>query len=149
MSKALSPHQVLSRLSDNKRQKLEGELADIAGFRKEIMTQHDQINEALADLKVQHQQTLQQGAQASMLMMMDESIREFQQRLVVQQRHLDNLREHEQQVLKQWMLAKQENDVHVKMHAKNEHHAQRQKELRTQQEMDDVFAAKLSRGGAA
>ena len=142
----LSPHQVLSKLAEKKREDAQVSLAEFERQRGLIEQKCTELKSYRAQLTQERDALLHGSTKVSMLMMLGEAMQEQHLRLQQLEQGLQTLHEQEQSIRAEWMLANQEQEVHQKMQKKLDDAAQRKQDLRRQQQMDDVFAARVARG---
>jgi len=142
---SLSPHQVLSRLAEQERDKIQTSLAELERQRILIEQKCDALKAHRQQLMQERDELLHGRTQASMLMMLGDAMQEQHIRLMQLGQGLDALKEQEVRLRKAWITANQTSDVHKKMQYKVEKQQARKQEHRVQQQMDDVFAARYTR----
>jgi len=141
----LSPHQVLSKLAEKKCEDAQVSLAEFERQRGLIEQKCTELKKHRVQLMQERDALLHGSTKASMLMMLGEAMQEQHLRLQQLEQGLQTLHKQEQSIRAEWVLANQEQEVHQKMQKKLDHAAQRKQELRRQQQMDDVFAARVAR----
>jgi len=141
----LSPHQVLSRLADQERDRIQTLLAELERQRTLLQKKRDELKAQRQQLMAERDQLLAGSIKASMLMMLGDAMQEQHIRLLQVGQGLDALKEQEIGLRKAWIDANQTCEVHEKMQRKIEKQAMRKQEYRVQQQMDDVFAARYVR----
>lgn len=141
----LSPHQVLSRLAEQERDRIQTSLAELERQRLLLEQKCHELKDYRQHLMQERDHLLQKSIKASMLMMLGEAMQEQHIRLMQVGQGLDELKEKESGLRKIWIAVNQKCEVHEKMQKKAEKQATRKKEHRAQQQMDDVFAARYVR----
>jgi len=141
----LSPHQVLSRLAEQERDRIQTSLAELERQRMLLQQKCDELKVSRQQLMVERDQLLVGSIKASMLMMLGDAMQEQHIRLLQVGQGLDALKEQEGGLRKAWITANQTYEVHEKMQRKLEKQEVRKQEHRVQQQMDDVFAARYVR----
>ncbi|MDQ6973313.1 MAG: hypothetical protein Q9M10_00400 [Mariprofundaceae bacterium] len=141
----LSPHQVLSQLAEQERDRIQTSLADLERQRMILERKSHELKAYRQQLMQERDSLLQGRTKASMLVMLGEAMQEQHIRLMQVAQGLDELKEKERGLRQVWVAANQRCEVHDKMQKKVEKQAIRKKEHRAQQQMDDVFAARYVR----
>jgi len=140
-----SPHQVLSRLAEQKRDDIQTSLSELDRQRMLIEQKCDELKAHRQQLMQERDALLQGRTKASMLMMLGDAMQEQYLRLLQLGQGLESVKAQEDELRKSWIAANQTCEVHEKMQAKVEKEAMRKQEHRVQQQMDDVFAARFAR----
>jgi len=146
---SLSPHQVLARLADNERTKAQEALASLGRQRQVLQQRRGEVEVAMQQLIVQRDATLKAGTEASMLLMMEAAKREQQLYLLKIESEMNELYESEAALIRDWVAANQKHDSHDKMQKTLDKKALKANDVRSQKQMDDIFAAKYVREGSA
>ncbi|MDQ6994985.1 MAG: hypothetical protein Q9M18_05260 [Mariprofundaceae bacterium] len=142
----LSPHQVLSQLAEQERDRIQTSLLELERQRMLLEQKSNGLKEHGQQLMQERDQLLQESStKASMLMMLGEAMQEQYIRLMQVGQGLDEVKEKESALRKVWIVANQKCEIHEKMQKKVEKQETRKKEHRTQQQMDDVFSARYAR----
>jgi len=141
----LSPHQVLSRLSEQKRDDIQASLAELERQRMLIEQKCDELKEQRQQLMHERDVLLHGRSKASMLMMLGEAMQEQHLRLQQLGQGLDAVKAKSDVLRKEWIAANQTCEVHEKMQGKIEKKAMRKQEQHVQRQMDDVFAARFAK----
>lgn len=142
----LSPHQVLSKLAEKKRDDAQVSLAKFERQRGLIVQKCEELKGYRTQLMQERDALLHGTTKASMLMMLGTAMQEQHLRLQQLEQGLQTLHEQEKDIRAAWIAANQEQEVHQHMQKKLDGVVVRQQERRNQQQMDDVFAARVSRG---
>jgi len=145
---SLSPHQVLARLADNERTKAQEALAALGRQRQVLQQRRGEVEVAMQQLLVQRDATLKTGTEASMLLMMEVAKREQQLYLLQIESEMNELYESEAALIQDWVAANQKHDSHDKMQQTLDKKVLKAKDVRSQKQMDDIFAAKYVREGS-
>jgi flagellar biosynthesis chaperone FliJ len=146
---SLSPHQVLARLADNERTKAQEALASLGRQRQALQQRRGEVEVAMQQLVVQRDATLKVGTEASMLLMMEAAKREQQLYLLKIESEMNELYESEAALIRDWVAANQKHDSHDKMQQTLDKKVLKANDVRSQKQMDDIFAAKYVREGSA
>jgi len=141
----LAPHQVLSRLAEQKRDEIQTSLSELERQRLFLLSQCDDLKAYQQQLIKERDQVLHGSPKASMLMMLGDAMQEQHLCLVQVGQRLQDLEAQEVTLRQAWIAANQTCEVHDKMQYKLEKELSRKQEHRVQQQMDDVFAARFAR----
>jgi len=141
-----SVHQQLAKLADHQRTKVQENLADLASERLALQKKRTAVELNISKLIGQRETLQMEGAKASMLVMVDDALREQQACLQAIHEELEQLHDDEASVLKQWMGLHHKHDAHEKMVKKETQQEQKQLDRYFQQQMDDLFATRHVNG---
>ncbi len=142
---SLSPHEILAKLANHERSKVEEALSAMAARRQELRARCEEVTVYLKQLRQQREQVLKGGTQASMLLMMEAAMAEQHERIEEINVSLQAIYEQEQHLIQAWVTANQKNKVHEKMQRKFDKKEQRLQDIKTQQQLDDMSGSR-SRG---
>lgn len=138
-----SPHQLLSQVSEHKRDKESDILKQLTGYRVELEAKMDDAIQMRATLEAQRVTNMQQGTQATELLMLEQATQE--QRLCIYEvsceiAALDKAIEEQR---KKWAEQHKKCKAHETMAQKHAHTAQRKQEQTQQSVLDDQYSAKM------
>jgi len=140
---SLSPHEILAKLANHERSKVEEALSAMAARRQELRARCEEVTVYLKQLRQQREQVLKGGTQASMLLMMEAAMAEQHERIEEINISLQAIYEQEQHLIQDWVTANQKNKVHEKMQRKFDKKEQRLQDIKTQQQLDDMSGSRI------
>ncbi len=140
MSHAAS-HQLLSHIAEHKRDKEGKALQHLTTYRATLLQVVQQSSMQLAILQEQREHKIAQGAQASELMLLEQSLLEHQQHIHEVTCELATLDKAIQQQKKKWAEAHKKLKAHEKLHQQLQRKAKCLLNQKHQAAQDDQFSA--------
>lgn len=140
----LETSQILTQLSEQDRNKVEAELADLNGRRHQLEAHYRSSVDRIEQLNQQRDQAMRNRNSASLLQVFDTAFREQQAYMTIIQAALATMEEEKQQILTRLADAHRMHHSYDKMHKNEKHRQDRKQELKSQRQMDDMIASRKS-----
>jgi len=140
----LNTSKILAQLSEQDRNKVELELAELNGHKQRLMQQQQNSISRVQQLNQQRDQAMKQRNAASLLQTFNLSLHEQQTMLAAIHAGLMELEKQQQALLEKFNIAFRKHHSCEKMHHSNQRQHERQIEQKQQRQLDDLFAARHS-----
>ncbi len=138
-----SPHQLLAEIAEQKRDKESQILRELNQHHTELMYKQVSRSEQRAKLIAQYEQIMQQGATATVLSMLVQSIDESEQALVDLSCELAALDIAIRQQKEKWIVAHKKFKSHEKTHQQTQRKTKKMLHQKAQLLQDEQFATKV------
>ena len=138
-----SPHQLLSQVSEHKRDKESEVLKQLTGYRIELETKMNHAIQMRASLEAKRVTNMQQGTQATELLMLEQATQEQRLRIYEVSCEIAALDKAIEEQRKKWAEQHKKCKAHETMAEKSASIAQRKQEQTLQKNLDDQFSAKM------
>ncbi len=143
MSSASSSHLLLSQVSESKRDVEAEALSQLTEYRTKLVRMFEQAGLQKEQLIKERELQMRDGAQATELMMLEQSMLEYQQQVDDIQRDILALDLAISQQRKKWAKQHKKHKTHEGMHHKLQKKAKQAAEQKHQKDMDDQFSSRL------
>jgi len=140
----LRTSQILAQLSEQERSKAEIKLAELHSRKHQLVEQQENSISRIRQLNQQRDQAMRTRNAASLLAVFDMSVREQQVNISAIHEHLKQLDEVKQTLLTDWMQAHKRERTYGKMHDKEQRLQRRKQSLKSQRQLDDMAATRIS-----
>jgi len=138
----LNTSKILAQLSEQDRNKLELELAELNEHKQRLTQQQQHSIARIQQLNHQRDQAMKQRNAASLLQTFNLSINEQQSMLAAIHAGLNSIAEQQQALLEKFSIAFRKHHSCEKIHATNQRQHRRQLEHKQQRHLDDLFASR-------
>jgi len=134
----------LVQLSDQECSELERELAGLNQRLQHLQQQQQQGRQQISLLNLQQDQIMKQRNNAALLQDLNTSRNEQQHMLAVTQANIAEIEQQKHGVLGRMKAACRTQQAYETAHHKEEHRLQRQQDLHSQRELDDMVASRAT-----
>jgi len=140
---ARSPHQLLTQVSEHKRDKESDILKQLTDYRIELKTKMNDAIQMRATLEAQRVSNMEHGTQATELLMLEQATQEQRLRIYEVSCEIAALDKAIEEQRKKWAEQHKKCKAHETMAEKYAHTIQRKQEETQQNVLDDQYAAKM------
>jgi len=138
-----SPHQLLSQVSEHKRDKESDILKQLTDYRIELNAKMNHAIQKRATLEAQRVSNMEHGAQATELLMLEQATQEQRLRIYEVSCEIAALDKAIEEQRKKWTEQHKKCKAHETMAQKHAHTIQRKQEQTQQNVLDDQYSAKM------
>lgn len=138
-----SPHQLLSQVSEHKRDKESEVLQQLTDYRVELETKMNHAIQMRASLEAKRVTNMEHGAQATELLMLEQATQEQRLRIYEVSCEIAALNKAIEAQRKKWAEHHKKCKAHETMAQKHASLSQRKQEQTQQRNLDDQFSAKM------
>jgi len=138
----LTTSKILAQLSEQDRNKVEMEMADLNGHKQQLVQQQDQNLARIKQLNHQRDQALRNRNAASLLQAFNLSLHEQQSMLADIGVAIDDIEQKKQSLLSRFAEVYRTHYAYESIHNKQQRKNRRKDEQKTQRLMDDMIAAR-------
>ncbi|WP_038251004.1 flagellar export protein FliJ [Ghiorsea bivora] len=138
-----SPHQLLSQVSEHKRDKESDILKQLTDYHVELEAKMNDAIQMRATLEAQRVTNMEHGTQATELLMLEQATQEQRLRIYEVSCEIAALDKAIEEQRKKWAEQHKKCKAHETMAQKHAHTAQRKQEQTQQNVLDDQYSAKM------
>jgi len=140
----LTTSRILAQLSEQDRNKVEMELAELNGQKQRLLQQQDHSRIRIRQLNQQRDQALRNRNAASLLQAFNLSLREQQSMLIDSGAAMDEIEQKKQVLLNRFAEVYRMQSAYENIHDKQQRQQRRKDVQKTQRQMDDMVAARIA-----
>jgi len=140
----LNTSKILAQLSEQDRNKVELELAELNVHKQRLINQQQSSISRMQQLNQQRDQAMKQRNAASLLQVFNLSLNEQQAMLAAIHAGLREIEQQQVVLLEKFSTAFRKHHSCESMHTKNKQQQRRQQEYKQQRQLDDLFASRHS-----
>ena len=144
----LETSRILTQLSEQERNKVEAELAELNGRKHFFEQRAEQSVKHCRQLNQQRDQAMRNRNSASLLQVFDTAFREQQNIQVAIQASIVTLEQYKEDILKRLADAQRTHHAYDDLHQKAVRKQSRTNELKSQRQLDDIVASRKSAASA-
>ncbi|TLS69258.1 hypothetical protein FE236_09770 [Mariprofundus erugo] len=137
------------QLSEQERNAVEAELAELNRQSQQLRGQQQHANQHITQLHRQRDQIMKQGNTASLLQAFNASLIEQQHVISIINNNIYQLEQQKQTILSRLKEACKTHHAYETVHHQEEHRQQRQMEMSSQRQLDDLIASRASARAAS
>jgi len=138
----LTTSRILAQLSEQDRNKVEMELAELNGYKQRLLQQQDHSRIRIRQLNQQRDQALRNRNAASLLQAFNLSLHEQQSMLIDSGAAMDEIEQKKQVLLSRFAEVYRMQSAYENIHDKQQRQQNRKDVQKTQRQMDDMVAAR-------
>jgi len=138
----LTTSRILAQLSEQDRNKVEMELAELNGHKQRLLQQQDHSRGRIKQLNQQRDQALRNRNAASLLQAYNLSLREQQSMLAAACSAMDEIEQKKQVLLSRFTEVYRMQHAYENIHDRQQHQQRRKNEQKSQRQLDDMIATR-------
>jgi len=140
----LTTSKILAQLSEQDRNKVEMELAELNGQKQRLLQQQDHSRARIKQLNQQRNQVLRNRNAASLLQAFNLSLHEQQSMLASASSAMNDIEQKKQVLLNRFAEVYRMQHAYEGIHDKQQHQQCRKNEQKSQRQMDDLMATRIT-----
>ena len=140
----LSTSRILAQLSEQDRNKIEMELAELHGRTRQLIHRQDDVNDRISQLNRQRDQAMRNRNAAALLQAFDLSLNEQRALLANTMAAMHKLEQQKQSLLARFADIYRTQHTYESIHDKQQRRQRKQTEQKGQRQLDDMVAARIS-----
>ncbi len=140
----LSTSRILAQLSEQDRNKVEMELAELHGRNQQLSCRKNDVVDHIKQLNQQRDQAIRNRNAAALLQAFDLSLNEQRSQLANTMAAMHKLEQQKQSLLSRFADVYRTQHAYESIHDKQQHRQRKQAEQKSQRQLDDLVAARIS-----